>query len=231
MTSFRTIGLVGGTSPYSTAEYYLDIVRMHQESFCDSSFPRIVIASVSFQRYVDMQHRGDWDGIAAGLQTEFDALAAAGADIVALTANTLHRVLPRLITDREVVAVHEAVAIDAKHLGANTIGLTGTRFTMSDPLYIGALEQRDLAVIVPTAEQQETIHRIIFENLVRGIASKEDGCAFEQISLDLLSRGADAVLLGCTELKLLPMSAAIRAKSIDSAHAHAKLLWERAIGR
>ncbi|MFI5386212.1 MAG: aspartate/glutamate racemase family protein [Fimbriimonadales bacterium] len=224
----KTIGLVGGTSPYSTSEYYLDIVRMHQAAFGDSSFPRMVIASVSFQQIVDRQHTGDWDGIAALLQREFDALDAAGADIVALTANTLHRVLPQLKSSREIVTVHEAVALDAQARGFVQIGLTGTRFTMNDPLYREALEGFGLTVTLPNESQQETIHRIIFENLVRGIATEDDGRDFEAICLDLLAQGTDAVLLGCTELKLLPLTAWTTERTIDSAHSHAKLLWERA---
>lgn len=229
MLSSRTLGLVGGTSPFSTVEYYLDIVRMHRERYGDSSFPRMVIASVSFQEIVDCQHAGDWDRIAALLQREFDALAAAGSDIVALTANTLHRLLPQLHTDREVVTVHEAIAVDARARGAKTLGLTGTRFTMEDPLYRGALESSGLAVIVPNECQQDTIHELIFGNLVRGVATEDDGRAFEAICLDLFGAGADAVLLGCTELKLLPLSSATTERAIDSAHVHAKLLWERAI--
>jgi aspartate racemase len=229
MRASRTIGLVGGTSPFSTAEYYLDIVRMHQEAFGDSSFPRIVIASVSFQQYVDMQHAGDWDGVAAGLQGEFDALEAAGADMVALTANTMHRVLPQLHSHLEIVTVHEAVALEAQARGATRIGLTGTRFTMNDPLYREALESYGLEVIVPDAQQQDRLHEIIFDHLVRGEVTDEDGRGFESICVDLLGQGADLVLLGCTELKLLAVSPATKARTIDSAHVHARLLWQRAI--
>jgi aspartate racemase len=227
-SKYRTIGMVGGTSPFSTAEYYLDIVRMHQEAYGDSSFPRMVIASVSFQDYVDMQHSGDWDGIAAGLQSEFDSLAAAGADILALTANTLHRVLPKLSSHLEVVTVHEAVAVDARARGFKTIGLTGTKFTMNDPLYSGALAGYGLDVIVPDATQQDRIHQIIFENLVRGLVTEQDSRDFEAICVNLFARGADAVLLGCTELKMLSLTPATKDKTIDSAHSHAKLLLERA---
>jgi len=188
----------------------------------------MVIASVSFQRYMEMQHSGDWDGIAVGLQGEFDSLDAAGADIVALTANTLHRVLPQLTSPHEIVTVHEAVSLEAQKRGFKRIGLTGTRFTMDDPLYRSALESYGLEVMVPNSEQQEVIHKIIFGNLVRGVASDEDGRGFEAICLDLFARGADAVLLACTELKLLPLTPATKARTIDSAHSHAKLLWERA---
>jgi aspartate racemase len=226
--SAKTIGMVGGTSPFSTAEYYLDIVRMHQEAVGDSSFPRMIIASVSFQEVIDCQHAGNWPRIAELLQREFDALAAAGADIVALTANTLHRVLPLLKTDRELVTVHEAVALEAQAMGARTIGLTGTRFTMNDPLYRQALESYGLSVIVPNASEQEAIHRCIFDNLVRGIATPEDAAEFEEICISLFNRGADDVLLGCTELKLLALSESTKSRSIDSAHSHAKLLWQRA---
>lgn len=228
MASYKTIGLVGGTSPFSTAQYYLDIVKMHQEAYGDSSFPRMVITSVSFQRYADMQHAGDWDGIASGLQSEFDSLAAAGADMVALTANTMHRVLPKLTTPLELVTVHEAVALEAQERGFSRIGLTGTCFTMTDPLYRTALEDYDLEVIVPDQQQQDRIHRIIFDNLVRGIATDGDGRDFELICLDLFEQGADVVLLGCTELKLLPLSPQTKERTIDSAHSHAKLIWERA---
>lgn len=225
----RTIGLVGGTSPYSTAEYYLDIVRMHQQAVGDSSFPRMIIASVSFQAIIDMQHSGDWEGVTVSLQREFDALAAAGADIVALTANTMHRVLPNLRTDRQVIPIYDAIAREAQAMDARTVGLTGTKFTMNDPIYRSGLEARGLGVIVPKAGQQDRIHRMIYENLVSGIATEEDARDFEAICLDLLQSGADVVVLGCTELKLLALSEGTKPRTIDSAHAHAKLLWEQAL--
>src|SRR5262249_33447100 len=152
-----TIGIVGGMSPESTLAYYKHIVRAHVAARGDHGYPRIVIASVSFQRYVEWQHCGAWDDIARGLDGELAALAAAGADFAVIAANTMHKVIPKLASKLALLHVLDAVADEAKRRGARRLGLTGTGFTMNDGFYASGLQARGFPVPPPDRPQPDPI--------------------------------------------------------------------------
>ncbi|MFQ5608552.1 MAG: aspartate/glutamate racemase family protein, partial [Candidatus Zixiibacteriota bacterium] len=142
------IGIVGGMSPESTVTYYQRIIRKHYEEFGDHTYPRIVLASVSFQEYIDWQHSGDWETIARGLQREFDSLAAAGARIAGLATNTMHKVLPQIDCPIRILSIMEAISNHARERGISRVAVTGTKFTMSDGFYASGLSERGLKVSV-----------------------------------------------------------------------------------
>jgi aspartate racemase len=231
MTLTQTIGIVGGTSPESTVHYYQHIVRRHQREYGDHSYPRIVIASVSFQQYIDWQHAGDWDRVAAGLEQELNAVAAAGADFGLLAANTMHKVLPQIDSPIPVLSILDAVADEARRKGIDCLGLTGTRFVMADGFYSGGLEDRGIAVVVPDEEQQKMIHGIIYDELIAGIVSEAAIEAYGAIGSSLIARGAGALLLACTELEMLTHGRQLPYELIDTAVVHAEAAWRRAVGR
>lgn len=140
MKDSLTLGIVGGMSPESTVTYYQHIIRRQQAEFGDHNYPRIVISSVSFQRYIDWQHEELWERIADELAGEFRALAAAGADFAVLATNTMHKVLPQIDSSIPVLSILDAVADHARANKIKSVGLTGTRFTMSDGFYAQGLE-------------------------------------------------------------------------------------------
>ncbi len=224
-----TIGIVGGTSPQSTIEYYRRIVQLHIRERGDHSYPRIVIASVSFQKYINWQHAGDWTKVAAGLQSEMVSLAAAGADFGLLAANTMHKVLPMMDPPIPVLSVLDAVAEECEKLCLRSLGLTGTKFTMEDGYYSEALEARGLKVIIPAEDDRKALHRIIFNELVSGTVNPQSVEEFKGISARLADRGADAVLLACTELELLVQGGGLTLPLIDTAQVHADAAWRRAV--
>lgn len=226
-----TIGIVGGMSPESTVTYYQHIVRKHHTELRDHSYPRIVIASVSFQKYIDWQHDGAWDQIAAELEHEFRAVANAGADFALLATNTMHKVLPAIRSPVPILSILDAVSSHAKLSGIRSIGLTGTRFTMSDGFYARGLEDNGLNVILPTNTEQELIHRIIYEELIEGRVESSSVDEFAKIAQRLSERGAEAVLLGCTELELLTRGRELQTQTIDSTRIHATAAWRISIGR
>ncbi len=226
----KTIGIVGGMSPESTVLYYQTIVRRHLAERGDHLYPRIVLASVSFGRYIELQHAGDWAGVAAGLAGEFRALAAAGADFALLAANTMHKVLGETNPPLPVLSIYDAVAREAKRSGRTRLGLTGTRFTMEDGFYARGLEARGLDVVVPAPAERAEIHRIIYEELIAGRVLPASRARFTEIAHALAARGADAVLLGCTELEILMANAALAVPLLPSAALHANLAWEIAVG-
>ncbi|HEV8537800.1 MAG TPA: amino acid racemase [Bacteroidota bacterium] len=227
-----TIGIVGGTSPESTISYYRHIIRAHESKFHDHSYPRIVISSVSFQQYIDWQTRSEWDRVAKGLEEEMRALAAAGADFAMLAANTMHKVLPQIKRSIPVLSVLDAVGSYAREKGVRCVGLTGTKYTMSARgFYVEGLEQRGLDVVLPEGPEQDIVHRIIFEELIVGTVLPASVDAFYGIMRDLSGRGADAVLLGCTELDLLTTGRNAPIDLIDSARVHAEAAWDVAMSR
>lgn len=218
-------------SPESTVTYYQRIVHRHQAEFRNHHYPRIVIASVSFGQYVTWQHEGEWTMIARGLEKEFQALGSAGADFALLATNTMHKVLPRVYSPIPVFSVLDAIGRHAKEKGIRTIGLTGTLFTMSDGFYTEGLESRGLSVVVPNVSHQQTIHNIIYDELIFGRANTSSANKFIKIAQGLLARGAEAILLGCTELELLVRERPAELRIVDSTAVHAEMAWEISIGK
>lgn len=225
-----TIGIVGGMSPESTVTYYQQIVRAHQTEFQRHDYPRIVIASVSFQKFIDWQHEGDWSRITEGLEKEFEAVAKAGADFAILATNTMHKILPDIKSKIPVLSVLDAVGDFAKEQGIQSVGLTGTRFTMSDGFYARGLEEKGLKVILPTNNQQDIIHQIIYEELIQGKIKSSSINKFAVIAESLLNKRADVILLGCTELELLTRENSLQAPTLDSTRIHAEAAWKISIG-
>ena len=225
-----TIGIVGGMSPESTAIYYQHIVRRHQLEFHDHSYPSVIITSVSFQQYIDWQHQEQWQQIALGLEQEFGKLSAAGADFAVLATNTMHKVLPLIKSPVPVLSILEVVAGHSRREGVRTIALTGTRFTMSDGFYSRGLESYGLQVIVPSESQQDQIHRTIYDELIAGVVSPASIEQFAGITRDLSARGAQAILLGCTELVMLVEDNPAGVNIIDSTRLHAEAAWRKAVG-
>lgn len=223
-----TIGVVGGMSPESTLAYYKHIVRAHVAARGDHGYPRIVIASVSFQRYVDWQHAGAWDDIARALDGELAALAAAGADFAVIAANTMHKVVPKLGSKLPLLHVLDAVAEEAKRRGVRRLGLTGTGFTMNDGFYASGLEARGFQVLLPEAAERDAIHRMIYDDLIAGRVRPEAVSRFGAIAGDLRRRGAESVLLACTEL-ILVAPPPEETPWIDTAEVHALAAWRRAL--
>lgn len=226
MKKALTIGIVGGMSPESTVTYYRQIVHRHQTEFQAHDYPRIVIASVSFQKHIDWQHAGDWSRIVEELEKEFAAVAKAGADFAILATNTMHKVLPDIKSGIPVLSVLDAISDFAKEQKIKSIGLTETRFTMSDGFYARGLEERGLEVIIPTNDEQEIIHRIIYEELIQGKINSDSVKKFAEIAKNLSKRCAEAVLLGCTELELLTRENSLPVSTLDSARIHADAAWQ-----
>lgn len=231
MKEHLTIGIVGGMSPESTVTYYQHIVRRHQAEFQDHSYPRIVIVSVSFQKYIDWQHRGDWDRIGRELEIEFQKAASAGADFALLATNTMHKVLPSVKSPIPVLSILDAVGAFAVKRGIRSLGLTGTKFTMSAGFYAEGLVRQGLGVLTPPAPEQEAIHRIIYDELISGQVNHSSVECFDEIARRLLGRGAEAILLGCTELELLVRGLRNKASFLDSTRIHADAAWEIATGK
>jgi len=201
----KKIGIIGGLSPESTVTYYLNIIRKYVERFNDYSYPEILIYSVNLENYHQWRQDNRWDLITDNLIFVAEKLKEAGADFGLIATNTMHKVFKDVQSKCSLPLVHildpTVKAITTSRI--KKVGLLGTRFTMSEPFYRDGLLERNIDCVVPTAEQQEIIHQIIEQELVRGIFSDESKQQYLYIIEDLIKKGAEGIILGCTEIPLL----------------------------
>ena len=229
----KRIGILGGTTPESTVTYYRRITREHVRRFGDHAYPEILIYSVSFQQYIDWMRAGDWDALAGAAAVGLKALAAAGADVGLLATNTFHKVFDEIAASVPIplISIVDVVAGRLGELGCRRAGLLGTRFTMDGAFYPDRLSREGIETIVPGPVEREQIDRVIFEELSRGVTTVESKAALVAISDRLVTEeGADAVILGCTELPLLVTDADVSAPVLDSTVLHADAALAAALG-
>jgi aspartate racemase len=202
---YKRIGILGGMSPESTAEYYLYITRNYTDRVGDYSYPEIVIYSVSFQAYVDWPEKERWDLVATGLTQAARRLEDAGADFIVVATNTMHLVLDQVQAGVAIpiLSLVEVVADAVEKRGMSTVGLLGTRFTMEKPLFGPVLARRGITVLTPGAAQRRYVNDVIYRELVAGRFRDESRQGFVSIVHELAGRGAQGVILGCTEIPLL----------------------------
>lgn len=201
----KTIGLIGGMSWESTAEYYRIINEAVRERRGGLHSARIVMVSVDFAEIEAMQVNGRWDDAGSALAKAARQTEAAGADFVLICTNTMHKVFDAVQAAVSIPVVHLADATADRVLaaGLNTIGLLGTAFTMEQDFYSSRLELRGLRVIVPEAEDRAIVHRVIYDELCLGVVTEESRREYQRIIDWLVERGAQGVILGCTEIELL----------------------------
>lgn len=200
----KTIGLIGGMSWESTALYYQTINRTVAQRLGGLHSAKIQLISLDFQDIATRQKADDWSGMTDILCDAAAKLERGGADCVLICTNTMHKVAPQVQAAIKVPVLHivDALAEALLSKGLNTVGLTGTRFTMEQPFYSERLIGHGITCLTPDQAQRDEIHRIIFEELCRGVI-KDDSRAKLVACIDSLkAKGAQAAVLGCTELIL-----------------------------
>jgi aspartate racemase len=221
----KTIGLIGGMSWESTVPYYRHINETIRERLGGLHSARLVLYSVDFQEIEQLQRSGDWETAGRILADAARSLEAAGASFLVLCTNTMHRVAADVEAAVAIPLLHiaDATAADVKLRGYSTVGLLGTRFTMEQAFYRDRLRDRHgLQVIVPAAPDREIVHRIIYEELCLGIVNPHSRVEYRRIMGDLTSRGAQAIILGCTEITLLVRAADADIPLFDTTAIHAR---------
>jgi aspartate racemase len=206
MFVMKTIGLIGGMSAQSSAEYYRIINERTAARLGGQHNARSLMLTVDFAEIEALMSRGEWDGVAARMQAAARQLEAGGADFLVLCTNTVHRVAPEIEAAVSIPFLHiaDAVAEAVKEDGFRTVGLLGTSFTMEQEFYRGRLHERHgLSVLVPDAADRAAIHAVIFDELCHGLVKEASRRRFELAIAALKDRGAEAVILGCTEIMLL----------------------------
>lgn len=201
----KTIGLIGGMSWESTAEYYRILNERTRERLGGLHSARCVLYSVDFAEIEGLQVQGRWAEAGEVLADAARSLSAAGAELLLICTNTMHRVADSVEAATPVPLLHIADATaDAVHgAGLRRVGLLGTAFTMEQEFYRGRLAASGLDVLVPDAEGRALVHRVIYDELCLGVVRDDSREAYRQVVADLIARGAEGVILGCTEIELL----------------------------
>lgn len=202
----KVIGLLGGITWHSTADYYKQINQLINEKLGGFHSAHILIYSVDFAVIERAQREGRWDDIAGMLTEAAKSLKAAGADFLIISANTIHKVAPQIESGSALPILHiaDATGRAVKKQGLKTVGLLGTRFTMKEDFLSGRLRERfGLEVLVPEEKDQEIVNTIIFAELAKGIVSEPSRQAYVKVINRLVERGAEGIILGCTEIPQL----------------------------
>ena len=201
----HTIGLIGGMSWESSAEYYRIINQRVRDQLGPLRSAQLLMYSVDFGPVEQAQHAGRWDDAALILEDAARRLQAGGAECVVLCTNTLHLVAPRIEAAVSIPFLHIADAAGAAAVAAGTltVGLLGTAFTMEQDFLTSRLAAHGLNVLVPDANERQAVHRIIYEELCVGVISEASRQVYQRVIASLAARGAQAIILGCTEIGLL----------------------------
>ncbi len=219
----KTIGLIGGMSWESTTLYYQTINREVQRRLGGLHSAPFHLISLDFEDIASRQRQQDWDGMGRILADAARRLEEGGADCVLIGTNTMHRVAPQVQSAIGVPLLHiaEVTAQAILAQGLDKVGLLGTRFTMEQPFYVDHLAQRGVECLVPDELARAEVHRIIFEELCKGQFNDGSRRALQEICGELASRGAQGVVLGCTELPLILSSGDIPQPLFDTTALHA----------
>ncbi|UQI45756.1 aspartate/glutamate racemase family protein [Streptomyces sp. HU2014] len=201
----RTIGLIGGMSWESTAEYYRILNERTRERLGGLHSARCVLYSVDFAEIERLQVHGRWAEAGEILAGAARSLEAAGADVLLLCTNTMHKVADSVEAAVSVPLLHlaDATAAAVRAAGLRRVGLLGTAFTMEQDFYRSRLAAGGLDVRVPDAEGRALVHRVIYEELCLGVVRDDSRAAYRRVVEELVAGGAEGVILGCTEIELL----------------------------
>ena len=228
----KTIGLIGGMSWESTIPYYRQINEVVKARLGGLHSAKLILYSVDFYDIERLQHEGNWAAAGDLLAKAARSLELGGADFLVLCTNTMHKVATDIEAAVRIPLFHIAdpTAAEIKAAGFSTVGLLGTRFTMEQPFYKDRLSERHgLQVVTPQATDRYIVHRIIYEELCLGKIMDASRSEYRRVIGDLIRQGAEAIILGCTEISLLVTQADSAVPLFDTTGIHARRAAERAL--
>ncbi|KAL4893150.1 Asp/Glu/hydantoin racemase [Aspergillus ambiguus] len=231
----KTIGIIGGIAWPSTAAYYRTINELTSKRMGGNGVhcAKLVIVQTDLDEVESLEHTGQWDKVGELLGSLASRLQAAGADFFLVACNTVHIVAPQIAAHTTIPMLHivDATAQKVIEGGHRTVGLLGSRYTMEGTYFSGRLASKyGLDVLVPDGQQQEEIHTALFNQLARGIFLDETRSLFKGVIASLVERGAQVIILGCTEFGLLVREQDSSVPIVDTALAHADAAVQLAIG-
>jgi len=220
----QTMGLIGGMSWESTTLYYKIVNQVVNERLGGLHSAKVVLYSVDFAEIEALQHSGNWEVAGEILANAARTVEKAGADFLVLCTNTMHKVAEIIESAVHIPLLHiaDATAIAIKEAGFTTIGLLGTRFTMEQAFYKERLSKYGLQVLTPNEQDRNSVHNIIYDELCLGKIIPNSREQYRCIIASLISRGAEGVILGCTEISLLVDQADSLVRLFDTTEIHAR---------
>lgn len=229
----RTIGLLGGMSWESTAYYYRFINTEIKKRCGGLRSAKLVLYSEDFAQIQECQKQGDWERAGEILCRDAGRVEAAGAECLLICTNTMHKLAERIAKSISIPLIHiaDATAMQIVSAPAKKVGLLGTQFTMEQDFYRGRLEsEHGLEVIVPSAKEREIVHKVIYEELCLGVVTESSRMQYQEILSNLVSQGAQGVILGCTEICMLVREKDCAVPLFDTTLIHAQAAVDFALG-
>lgn len=225
----KTLGLIGGMSWESTVPYYRFINEAIKARLGGLHSARLVLYSVDFEEIARLQHAGDWDAAGQVLADAAQRLERAGAEALVICTNTMHKVAPAIEAKVRIPVLHvvDAVAAEIRAAGFHKVGLLGTRFTMEQPFYAQYLARHGLTTLVPEQADRDLVHRVVYEELCLGKIVDASRDEYRRIMATLAAQGAEAIILGCTEISMLvgPQDASVPLFDTTAIHARKAAEW------
>lgn len=228
----KTIGLIGGMSWESSLEYYRIINEFVRDKLGGLHSAKIVLYSFDLAQMNALQNEGNWDAAAQLLIGAAQRLERAGADVLAICTNTMHKVANQVQKNVDIPLLHiaDATAENIKIKGLQKVGLLGTKFTMEEHFYKQRLtDKHGLDVIVPAEEERHIINHVIYDELCRGQVKPSSKETFRKIMQNLAANGAQGIILGCTEIGLLVDQQDVQIPLFDTTAIHAKAVAQFAL--
>jgi aspartate racemase len=228
----KTIGMIGGMSWESSIEYYRIINEVVHELLGGVHSAKSVMVSVDFAEVEQLQHEGRWPEATRMMVEAAQQVERGGADFLVICTNTMHKMADEVQAAIHIPLLHiaDATAEKVRASGLHCVGLLGTRFTMEEDFYKGRLVERyGLEVVVPTAQEREVVHRVIYDELVLGVVRASSKGEYLRVMDGLAQKGAQGVILGCTEIGLLIKQKDTRLPLFDTTRIHALAAVDEAL--
>ena len=228
----KTIGLIGGMSWESSQEYYRIINETVEETMGGLHSAKSLMYSFDFEEIEKLQHQGDWDKLAELMIQAAKDLEKGGADFIIICTNTMHKMADEVQKNIQIPLLHiaDAAAERIKKKGVNKIGLLGTKFTMEEDFYKDRLiDKYEIEVIIPNEQERQIVHEVIYNELCLGKINQSSKKQFKEIIQNLISAGAEGIILGCTEIPLLIKQEDVEVPLFDTTTIHAKAAVKNAL--
>lgn len=220
----KTIGLIGGMSWESSVLYYQLINRLVNKSLGGLHSCKSILYTVDFEEISQLQKKGDWNAMAAMMVEAARSLEKSGADMILICTNTMHKVADQVSQNSSIPLIHigDAVAEAILDKGFEKVGLLGTKYTMEHDFLKDRIKSWGIEIIIPAEEDRQMIHRVIYEELAKGIINPESKKAYLEVIERLAQQRAQGVILGCTEIGLLVQQPDSKVAMFDTTAIHAE---------
>lgn len=236
LPNMKTIGILGGMSAVSTIHYYQELCQLTRAKYGKLHSPELLIRSLDFAPIAQMQAEGRWEEAGRMLNREARALVRAGAEVLVLATNTMHKVVGEMMEGVvgkgkgvELVHIGDATAQRIVERGWKKPGLIATKFTMEEEFYVERLRGRGLEVVIPEPGERVSIQRVIYDELCNDVVREESRVVYMRIAKGLVARGADCLILGCTEVGMLLNQANVEVDVFDTTRIHCEVALEVAV--